>query len=278
MDRRKVIKIAVGALAAGGAGVATLTNAFKTGVPPTAPAKKIDLDKTETNWTYSPLDPLSASELAYENYKVGSCMYGVSSSIIALLAEKIGEPYKSFPIHMMKYGHGGIGGTGTICGTLNGAAAVIGLLVDNKKVRDALTLDLFQWYENNAFPVFKPKNPVFDFIPPTSVSESVLCHASTTKWGKKTGYRIDSNQRKERCRRLTADVAAHTVEILNAYFENTFVPTQHDNEKVNDCMVCHGSQGKMGNTTGKMNCNTCHEKSLGHKIFGDIHYKMMKKR
>ncbi|TAJ10297.1 hypothetical protein DMA11_19170 [Marinilabiliaceae bacterium JC017] len=189
MDRRKVIKIAVGAVAAGGAGVVTLTNAFKIGVPPTTPAKKIELDKTETNWTYTHLDPLSASELAYNNYKVGSCMYSVSSSIIALLAEKIGEPYNSFPIHMMKYGHGGIGGIGTICGTLNGAAAIIGLLIDNKKVRDALTLDLFQWYESNAFPVFKPKTPVFDFTPPTSVSESVLCHASTTKWGKKTGYR-----------------------------------------------------------------------------------------
>ncbi|MGQ1787650.1 MULTISPECIES: cytochrome c3 family protein [unclassified Saccharicrinis] len=275
MDRRKAIKIAAGALAAGTASVAALTTAFKPKEIPAPSPEKIELEKTESSWKYSPLDPASTSQLAYQDYNVGSCMYGVFSSIIAQLANKIGEPYTSFPVHMMKYGHGGIGGAGTICGTLNGAAAVMGLLIDNKKVRDVLTSELFYWYENNAFPLFKPNEPVLDFTPPTSVSTSVLCHASTTRWGEKTGFRIDSKQRKERCRRLTADVASRTVEILNSYFNDTYITNQYDNKTVNNCMTCHGSHGKLGNTTGKMSCTSCHDKSVGHELFGDIHYKLM---
>jgi hypothetical protein len=278
MNRRKAIKIATGTLLAGTAGVATMTTAFKPEKAIIPSSKKVELDETETSWKYSRLDPALTSEQAYKNYNIGSCMYGVFSSIMAQLAIKIGEPYISFPVHMMKYGHGGIGGSGTICGTMNGAAAIMGLLIDNKKVRDALTADLFHWYESTAFPTYKPTAPTLDFTPETSVSKSVLCHASSTRWVKKTGYRIESDERKERCRRLTADVAAHTVEILNAYFDNTFITDYHENETTSNCMACHGSQGKLGNSSSKMNCTSCHDKSIGHKIFGDAHYKLMDKR
>jgi hypothetical protein len=43
-------------------------------------------------------------------------------------------------------------------------------------------------------------------------------------------------------------------------------------------MACHGSHGKLGNSTGKMNCTSCHDKTVGHKLFGDIHYQMMDKK
>jgi hypothetical protein len=278
MDRRKVLKLTAGAVIAGGAGMATLATAFKHQPLPTAPRKKIELDKTDTSWKYTHLDPSTTSQVAYENYNIGSCMYGVVSSIVSQLGEIIGEPYLSFPVQMMKYGHGGIGGEGTICGTLNGAAAILGLLIDNKKVRDALTADLFSWYENSALPKFTPPDAIFNFAPPTSVAKSSLCHVSTARWGKQAGYRIDSDQRKERCRRLTADVASHTVEMLNAYFDNEFMATHHQNEAATNCVACHGSEGKLGNTSGKMNCTSCHEQSLAHKVFGDVHYKMMDKR
>ena len=278
MNRRRALKMAAGTLAAGIAGVATLTNAFKPEKVPTPEPEKVGLDDKETPWKYTRLEPTTVAQRAYDNYSVGSCMYGVFSSVVTLLADKIGEPYSSFPVHMMKYGHGGVGGAGTICGTLNGASAVLGLLIDNKKVRDVLTAELFHWYETGAFPTFKPVKPVYDFEPPTSVSKSVLCHASTTRWGKETGFRIDSNERKERCRRLTGDIAAKTVEILNSYFDNTFVTEYHDNKTANECMACHGSKGKLGNTSGKMTCTSCHDKSVGHKLFGDIHYKYMDKR
>ena len=98
------------------------------------------------------------AELAYKYYPEGSCMYATAKSIISQLGEKIGEPYKSFPIHLFKYGHGGVGGYGSICGTLNGAAAVIGLLVTDKGVRDKMIADVFRWYEQEPLPDFNPQS------------------------------------------------------------------------------------------------------------------------
>jgi hypothetical protein len=117
---------------------------------------------------------------------------------------------------------------------------------------------------------------VFDFIPPASFCDSTLCHASTTNWAKAAGYSVKSDQRKERCRRLTADVAAQITMILNDYFNNTYVTNDHDNETVRKCMTCHGKKGKLGNTGGMMSCTSCHTETLGHKIFSDAHYKLMK--
>lgn len=278
MERRKVLKIAAGTIAAGGIGFATLTTAFKPKNKPIAKPQKLTSKENESSWKYTILDPSITAELAYNEYPNGSCMYGVASSIITQLAEKIGEPFASFPIHMMKYGHGGVCGYGTICGALNATAAIMGLLITEKETRDLLVAELFHIYETTPLPEYKPINPGMNFTPPTSISESVLCHASTTIWGKVSGYRVDSKERKERCRRLTADIAAKTVTILNNYYQNTYVAHTHENETVNTCMTCHGKEGKLGNTSGKMTCTSCHTKSAGHKAFGDIHYKLMKKR
>jgi hypothetical protein len=278
MERRNAIKLAMGAVAAGGVGAITLSTAFKTDAKPAAEPKNIEFKQGESQWKYIQLNPEETAERAYNDYPNGSCMYGVFNSIISQLAEKVGEPFVSFPTQMMKYGHGGVGGYGTICGTLNGAAALVGLLVEGKEIQNALIADLFRMYEETPLPTFKPEKPAMDFELPTSVAESVLCHASTTRWGKNAGFRIDSKERKERCRRLTADMAAQTVVVLNSYFANAFMANMHDNETVRTCTTCHGSEGKLGNISGSMNCTSCHEKSLAHKVFGDSHYKYMSKR
>jgi hypothetical protein len=75
---------------------------------------------------------------------------------------------------------------------------------------------------------------------------------------------------------LTGDVAAQTTTILNEYFNNTYLTTGHNNETVGKCMTCHGGEGKLGNTSGKMSCAPCHTESPGHKVFADVHYKLMK--
>lgn len=278
MERRKALKLSVAALAAGGVGAVTLVTAFKPEVNPVSEPKRLEFKETESLWTYLPLDPAVTAEIAYAEYPNGSCMYGTFKSVIIQLAEKIGEPFTSFPVQMMRYGHGGVNGQGTICGALNGAAALIGLLVEGKENQDALAAELFYLYENSPLPVFKPSSPALDFTPPTSIAKSTLCHSSTTRWGKAADLRIDSNERKERCRRLTADIAAQTVTILNHYFDNTFITNAHDNKTVRTCMTCHGSEGKLSNTSGKMECTSCHSESLGHRLFGDIHYKLMKEK
>ncbi len=278
MERRKALKIAAGAMAAGGAGLVAMTTAFKTEVRAADNPKNIEFKESESDWKYVPLDPDMTAEIAYNEYPKGSCMYGVFSSIIKQLAEIVGEPFASFPTQMMKYGHGGVNGYGTICGTLNGSAAVIGLLVEDKSTRDALASELFRMYEETPLPVYKPQTPGLEFEPPVSVAKSVLCHASTTRWGKVADCTINSKERKERCRRLTADMAAQTVKVLNNYHDNVFMGSVHDNETVRTCTTCHGGDGKLANISGEMNCTSCHEKSLAHKIFADPHYKLMSKR
>ena len=278
MERRKVFKIAAGAMVAGGAGFVSLTTAFKPEPKPLTEPETLEFNGRESNWKYVSLDPMKTAKLAYDEYPNGSCMYGVFKSVISQLAEKVGEPFASFPTHMMTYGHGGVNGSGTICGALNGAAALIGLLVDGKPAQDALAAELFQRYENTPLPEYRPETPILDFDPPKSVAKSVLCHASTTRWGKKTGFTISSKERKERCRRLTADIAAQTVTILNNFHTNAFVANTHSNESLRTCMTCHGSDGKLADTSAKMNCTSCHDESLAHKVFADVHHKFMKKQ
>lgn len=278
MERRNAIKLAVGAVAAGGVGLATMTTAFKPEIKVAAKPKNLKFKEIESDWKYVPLDPARTAEIAYAEYPNGSCMYGVFKSVISQLAKIVGEPFASFPTQMMKYGHGGVNGYGTICGALNGAAAALGLLVEDKKTRDALMLELFRMYEETPLPMYKPEEPGMDFDPPKSVAKSVLCHASTTRWGKKAGYTISSKERKERCRRLTADIASEVVTILNNYHANAFMAHAHDNETVRTCNTCHSSEGKLGNISVSMDCNSCHDESMAHKIFADSHHKFMSKR
>jgi hypothetical protein len=272
------MKIAAGAIAGSGAGILALSTAFKPAYQSEEVPRILEYSSGKSSWMYDLLDPVETAELAYRHYESGSCMYATFKSVVSQLADKFGEPFTSFPYHMMKYGHGGIGGFGSVCGTLNGAAALIGLLVTGKKMQDSLITGLFRWYEKSKLPKFRPETPTFDFASPTSISDSTMCHASTTNWGKTTGYNVTSEERKERCRRLTGDVAARTTTILNEYFSHTYSTQGTDNETVRKCMTCHGKEGKLSNTSGRMSCVSCHKESTGHKIFSDVHYKLVKEK
>ncbi|HPF03844.1 MAG TPA: C-GCAxxG-C-C family protein [Bacteroidales bacterium] len=276
MNRRKALTIAAGVVAGGGAGLLTLTNAFKPETIFDNEPHKLPYKKGNDDWKYSPLDPVVSAELAYKYYTEGSCMYATVKSIISQLADKLGEPYKSFPIHLFKYGHGGVGGYGSICGALNGAAALIGLLITDKSVQDKMIADVFQWYEKEPLPQFKPQSSSFDYIPVRSISQSILCHAANTNWCKTSGFKVNSNERKERCRRMTSDVVIKVTGSLNEIFTGTYTTNVNPNETVNSCMTCHGSTGKVNNTAAKMSCNPCHTESAGHRVFADIHYRLMK--
>ena len=277
MDRRKAMKVAAGAVAGTGIGLFTLSTAFKPEKQPSIEPSKIDYDQAnESNWQYVPLDPVVTAQLAYGFYSEGSCMYATVKSVVSQLSEKIGEPFTSFPTHMFKYGHGGVGGYGSVCGTLNGAAALIGLLVNDKSIQNKMIADIFRWYEQASLPTFNPENPKSEYIPAQSKANSVLCHASNTNWCKPAGFKVDSKERKERCRRMTGDVALKVTASLNDIYNNTYIADAISNDEANTCLTCHGSQGKVNNASVQMNCTSCHPKSLGHRVFADVHYKMMK--
>lgn len=274
MDRRKAMKTAAGMMAAGGAGLIALMEGFKTDVPAPIP-ERLEYKPAETSWQYVSLDPAVTAGLAYDFYNEGSCMYATVKSVISQLAEKVGAPFNTFPFHMFKYGHGGVGGYGTVCGTLNGAAAIIGLLVADKKVQDTLIANIFQWYENQPLPEYRPAIPYLDFTPLKSTSGSVLCHASNTNWCKTAEFSINSAERKERCRRLTSDVAQKVTDSLNNIFTQGHIIAGTPDATVNRCVSCHSDHGKIKNISVGMNCNSCHSESVAHHVFSDIHYVMM---
>ena len=144
MKRRNAIKVGVGTLASTGIGLFAISNAFNTKNIPIEKPSNLEYEYGDNEKSYVSLDPETTARLAYKIYGDGGCMYAIFGSVVPQLADKIGEPYASIPLQMYKYGHGGIGGYGTLCGALNGAAALIGLLVSDKNIRDTMITDIFQ--------------------------------------------------------------------------------------------------------------------------------------
>ena len=225
--------------------------------------------KTQPQWNYIQLDPTLTAQKAYMDFSKGHCMYAVFSSIVGQLAEIHGQPYSSFPLDMMAYGAGGVSNWGSLCGALNGSAAVIGLFVKAKKVelfekaktyRIALTNEVFLWHEQSALPTYKPTRADLDIEIPTSTADSVLCHVSVSKWCKVSGQKSYSKAREERCKRIAAEVAGKTVRLLNAWQQQALATALRPTDQLQTCISCHGGGGTLENTRGKMNCTTCHSK------------------
>jgi hypothetical protein len=205
-----------------------------------------------------PLDIDRTAALAYQLHNQGkSCMYGVFASIVKQLGEKLGEPFRSFPCEMMVYGAGGVAGWGTLCGALNGGAAAIALLVGKAADRQALTDDLFLWYQDSQIPTYVPAKPFYKAALPVVKPDSVLCHPSVSAWIKKAKVGFYSKEREERCTRLSADTAGKTVELLNRYHAGSFTRQFKLSEHTIGCMSCHGKDGAKADVLAK-SCTGCH--------------------
>jgi len=131
-------------------------------------------------WPYKKLDPAAAAERAYAAYYNGGCMYGAFEGIVGELRQQVGPPYDTFPAAMMKYGGAGVSGWGTLCGSLNGAAAAI-YLVHESSTGNPIINEVFGWYGDTPLPDYKPAKPKVASIE-QSVAESQLCHISVSKW------------------------------------------------------------------------------------------------
>lgn len=215
----------------------------------------------EWPWPYAELDPKAVAERAYEAFYEGHCCYGAFEGIIGELRERVGYPYNLIPTRMMEYGKGGAVGWGTLCGALNGAAAAITLISrDYKQVVD----ELLGWYTITELPTYKPASPKKEIPDVTVVPGSPLCHVSVTRWCNASGFGSKSPERKERCARLTAQVAAHAAELLNKVMEcpEGFTPTWTPPDSVGECLACHGPGKAVDNVFGKMDCLMCHERHM----------------
>jgi hypothetical protein len=223
-------------------------------------------------WQYARIDPVKAADLSYEIYPNGACMYAAVRALIATVADakRLVTPMSAtmmmeFPFHMMGYGHGGIGATGSACGAINGGAAIIGLFVKDAITRDAMIQELCVYYEQTELPKYKPTNDEYPDMA-TVKPESVLCHVSSTRWQKAASAPMFSPERANRCRRLTADIVTKTAELLNRYHTDhtcTFAPLT---QPTATCFDCHGRGGTQADTIVKMNCASCHQQGEQHII------------
>ncbi len=210
----------------------------------------------EWPWPYKKLDPEVVRKLGYENYFKGGCMFGTASALLLTLSKEVGFPYTTIPIDIYKYGAGGAAGWGTLCGSLNGASQVINMITkDFSKVIN----ELIGWYTEFPFPSAKHESYCKIKNQITTVAKSPLCHASITKWARAAGAKVKGADKDDRCAKVSGDVAARTVELLNSLVDGKFIAAYKASDEFAHCLKCHDG-GQFGpDQLGKMNCTSCHD-------------------
>lgn len=231
-------------------------------------------------WPYAPLDVEETRVRAHGHYADVQCCASVFSSIVGGLVRRVGHPFDKIPCGMMAYGASGMAGFGSLCGTLNGAGAAINLVCD-KKTTDLVLTELMSWYATALLPtdtangyaetgVFSWKSPgAVRTVLPQSVAGDNLCHMSVTRWCKASNLGSGSRERSERCARVTGDVAAKAVELLNAVHDGSFRRAHPLPAQAGGCLQCH-DVGERSHTRGKMDCTLCHTAPTGGGHCGEF--------
>ncbi len=215
------------------------------------------------------IDPDEARVKAHYYYwNEKDCCAGCFGGISEILKLKQPDPWANIPMEIMLFGRGGGNGWGTICGAINGGAAMISLVTE-RVPSGPLINELWGWYCQELIPTDKANEFAvqgkysvhkYDNKLISNISGNPLCHASVSQWCVKANKKVSDLERKERCGRLAGDVAAKTVEILNAYFAKTFKPTFSPSSDNKACQGCHGSNA-MNTVMTNMSCSTCHADS-----------------
>ncbi len=292
LNRRDFIK---GAAVLSGAAICGAGTVKQVMAEETAPAAQAEAPPFP--WGYQELDPEYVRKLGHLGYYLEECGGGAFWAIMTALKEKIGYPYTLMPLptkeqfveHLtnpeegkhfqvpMQYGVGGVANFGSLCGAPNGSASAITFAMPFNDVLDIVPR-LMRYYETEAFPTDKSNKYAagHEFLVPKyksdkallqSPSDSVLCHVSVGKWCEKSGYASGSKERSERCARVTGDVAAMAVTLMNAKLRgdlDTVFPMQLSHDTAG-CRTCHskGEKYESGQfTRGFMECGNCHDDKM----------------
>lgn len=247
VSRRDLFK--AGKLAAGAAAIAAVASSTP-GLGAVAAAAAVPTQKWP--WPYVKLDPLKTADIAYAEWYRVFCGAAIVKAVFGQLAEKVGEPYRSFPIDAFMFLEGGISGWGTICGANAGANIVTNLVlgprIAGSEDGPMMGSELLQYYSSTAMPTYVPKEPVVKAEIARTVAESPLCHVSVGKWMKAAGKPLGSPERRDRCARLTASMAFQTVTLLNAWKDGTYRTTgttpanAYGIQAQHDCAECHARE------------------------------------
>lgn len=249
ISRRGLIKKAIGVgglavMTSGGLGLLSKAEAAKT-------------KSQKFPWPYKKLSDEEikrVGEIAYNNWFKGFCSYAALSGIVQMLAEKVGGPYKTFPLEAVMFAHGGTAGWGGTCGTLIGAGIGASLVAGHKDAEDIIN-EVMYYYAETELPTFIPAHPIaYKDLKAKSVSNSTLCHISVGKWMKAEGIAEGkgpegvgflSHQQIDRCARMAANMSMKTVEFLNQWVDGKF-EAKNDAPSVanhipsqNNCTDCH---------------------------------------
>lgn len=239
VTRRNVLTFA--GIIGAGAAVAGLTGL--------AGADAKDVQSGKWPWPYEKLDPVKTAEIAYNEWYRLYCGGAVISSVFGQLREKVGKPYTTFPIDAFIFLEGGISGWGTICGSNAGANIVTNLIIGPRisGSDDGMLMgsEIMQWYSDAAMPIYLPKEPKQKTEIIKTTSGSPLCHISVGRWMKASGKALKSPERRDRCARVTASVAYHVVELLNAWKDGKYetageIPSACGITAQHNCTDCHG--------------------------------------
>ena len=212
-----------------------------------------------TAYPYKKLDAAEVAQIAHETYFTKFCAETVLTGLFKPLAKSVGTPYDSYPLNSVFWAHGGMMGWGTACGTLIGAGTAIGLITAGDKTKvttpggrkavpvgEAIINDVIAFYATESLPQYKPANPKAH-IKNQSVSDTPICHISVGKWMDKEDVKFFGIERKERCARLSADVAGYTAKLLNEWADGTYKPRNEPLANAIDHQI-----------TTQGNCNDCH--------------------
>ena len=218
LNRRSALKKLGGMTAGAALGGMALAN----------PAKVFAGENSEFPWPYKELDVERVRKLGHEGYYLGNCASGSFYAIMSALDEKVGAPYDEFPYtppdNMMHFGGSGMG-QGMCCGALLGSFTAINLLTDSETASELIS-ELMSYYKDTELPTdtaneygtnreYLVDEYHSDEEIAQTVADSAMCRDSVGTWMSETGISHGDLRRKERCSRLTGDIVAKAVELLN---------------------------------------------------------------
>ena len=202
-------------------------------------------------------DPEAVARRAFEIYFKSGCAEAVWYSCVEALAAVPGMDasyWASLPANIFRFGGGGVAGWGTICGTLNGAAAFISMAVGQNLAADGVTKEwthrnnlingAFQYYAETPLPTndtYKSSQGVLgalrrvdacrgagsrsDRATPPRRPRTLRCATPRSSSGRDHRRDFDqSPQQRDRCGKACFDVARKTISLLNTYFELASAP------------------------------------------------------